>query len=256
MYGWKAFIGVIAAGRGDTFMYEFYKIVPQGVVLTYSGASGTIHQFTKEDIDQAIAKIDTGVTDLAKVRVDYIYILGNAMFTSQGVGSDRRVIHRFEEKYGIPVNTGITAEVDALKRMNIRRVAVVTPYEESMNDLLAGFLTQSGFEVAIIKGMGICEGKMIAAQPDYAAYRFAKSVHRECPDVDGIYLSSGRWPTINYLERLEKETGLSVVASTAAYIWAAFTRLKIMEHITGYGRLLEMLHSTDHLSERGGKSES
>ncbi len=252
MYGWRAFIGVIAAGRGDTFMYEFYKIVPEGVVLTYSGANGTIHQFTKEDIDHGIAKIETGVTDLARVGVDYIYILGNTLFTSQGLGSDTAVIQRFEEKFGIPVNTGITAEVDALKRLNIRRVAVVTPYEDSTNNLLARFLVQSGFEVALIKGMGIREGKSVAALPDYAAYRFAKSSYSECKNVDGIYISSARWPTIYNLERLEQETGLPVVTSTAAYIWAAFTRLKIKEHITGFGRLLETLDGDCRCSRSNG----
>jgi hypothetical protein len=77
MYGWRAFIGVIASGRGDTFMYEFYKVVPEGVVLTYSGANGTVHQYIKEDIDKGIANIEVGVTDLARLGVDYIYILGN-----------------------------------------------------------------------------------------------------------------------------------------------------------------------------------
>jgi len=222
-------------------MYEFYKLVREGVVLTYSGAGGKIHQLTQEDIQNAIDHIEEGVTDLAHVGVDYIYILGNALFTSQGVGSDRRVIQTFEERFGIPVNTGITAELDALRKMNIRKVAVATPYEENINKMLADFMTQSGFEVGIIKGMGLHEGRSVAALPNYAAYRFAKSVYRQCPAVDGIYIQSARWPTISYIERLEKETGLPVVTSTAAYVWAAFTRMQMKEHITGFGQLLETL---------------
>jgi maleate isomerase len=139
------------------------------------------------------------------------------------------------------VNTGLTADIDALKRMNIRKVAVVTPYDEATNNLLTRFLVQSGFDVVLTKGMGIREGKSVAALPDYAAYRFAKTAFMECKQVDGIYVASSRWPTIFNLERLENETGVPVVTSTAAHIWAAFTRLKIRQSITGFGGLLETL---------------
>lgn len=242
MYGWRARIGITSGGRGDTFMYEFYKIVPEGVVVVFGGTTGAILQLTQDYIDKAIANIEAGVTDLARVGVDYIFILGHPLFTSQGVGSDTRAIQRFEKKFGIPVNTGITAEVEALRYMNIRRVAVVTPHEKGINDMLSGFLTQSGFEVAMIKGMGIRENRMIAAQPDYEAYRLAKSVYRECPNVDGIYIQCPRLPTIYQVERIERETGVPVITSTPAYIWAAFKRLKIKERITGFGRLLETLN--------------
>jgi len=241
MYGWRARIGITSGGRGDTFMYEFYKIVPEGVVVVYGGPSGTILQLTQEYIDKAIARIEAGVEDLVRVGVDYIFSLGHPLYTSQGVGSDTRAIQMFEKRYGIPFNTGITAEVDALREMKIEKVAVVTPHEQGINDMLSRFLTQSGFEVALIKGMGIRENRMIAAQPDYEAYRLAKSIYIECPDVDGIYIQCPRLPTIFQIERIERETGVPVITSTPAYIWAAFKRLKIKERITGFGRLLETL---------------
>ena len=37
MYGWRARIGFIAPSRMDSFIYEFYKIVPEGVVAVLSG---------------------------------------------------------------------------------------------------------------------------------------------------------------------------------------------------------------------------
>lgn len=241
MYGWRARIGITSAGRGDTFMYEFYKIVPEGVVVVFGSGTGSILQLTQEYIDKAIANIEESVTDLARVGVDYIFILGHPRYTSQGVGSDIRAIQMFEKKFGIPVNTAITAEVEALRHMKIRKVAIVTPHGEYINNMLSKFITQSGFEVATIKGMNILENRMAAAQPDYEAYRLAKSVHRECPDVDGIYIQCPRLPTIYQVERIESETGLPVITSPLAYIWAAFKRLGIKEHASGFGRLLDTL---------------
>ncbi len=241
MYGWRARIGIFGGGRGDTFMYEFYKIVPEGVVVVFGAGTGAILQLTQDYIDKAIANIEAGVTDLARVGVDYIFVLGHPLYTSQGFGSDTQAIQMFEKKFGIPVNTGITAEVEALRCLNIRKVAIVTPHEKIINDMLTTFLTDSGFEVATIKGMNIRENRMVARQPDYEAYRLAKAVNRECPDVDGIYIQCPRLPIIYQVERIESETGLPVVTSTPAYIWAALKRLKIKEHFSGFGRLLETL---------------
>jgi maleate isomerase len=104
--------------------------------------------------------------------------------------------------------------------------------------MLTTFLSDSGFEVATIKGMNIRENKMVSRQPDYEAYRLAKAVHRECPDADGIYIQCPRLPIVYQIERIERETGLPVVTSTPAYIWTALKRLGIKEHISGFGRLL------------------
>ena len=84
MYGWRARIGKISPSRSDTFTYEFYKIVPEGVVLVLSGF--TIHKLVTDDIDKAAQRLETSAKDLAKVGVDFIIAGGGVnLFSQKGI---------------------------------------------------------------------------------------------------------------------------------------------------------------------------
>ncbi len=70
MYGWRARIGKISPSRSDTFTYEFYKIVPEGIVLVLSGF--TIFELVPGDLEKAYQRLEESAKDLAKVGVDFI----------------------------------------------------------------------------------------------------------------------------------------------------------------------------------------
>ncbi len=238
MYGWRARIGKISPGRSDTFTYEFYKIVPEGVVLVLSGF--TLFELVKEDIERAYQRIEECAKDLAKVGVDFIIAGGGAVFAHKGVGSDQEAIRRIWELTKIPATTTITSEVDALKKLSIKKLAIATPHEEETNKLLKNFFEQAGFTVLKIRGLGIRGGANVAKVPSFEVYRLAKNVFLEAPGAEGIFIASPRWPTIGNIDKLEKDLGVPVVTATTAMIWKTFDHLRIKEPIKGYGKLLEM----------------
>ena len=61
MYGWRGRIGVVLPSRGDTLTYEFYKIVPEGVVLVTSCLH--IYQLTKDQLQEAAKRYDEAAKD-------------------------------------------------------------------------------------------------------------------------------------------------------------------------------------------------
>ena len=50
MYGWRARIGHVAPSRGDTLVYEFYQMFPEGFMLLNS--TGTIRQLVDNDFER------------------------------------------------------------------------------------------------------------------------------------------------------------------------------------------------------------
>lgn len=237
MYGWRARIGLISPSRSDGFTYEFYKIVPEGVVLVLSGFG--IFDLVESDIENAHQRIEASAVDLAKVGVDYIIAGGTPLFALKGKGSDQAVIQKIEAITGVPATTSVTADMDALKALSITRVVIATPFKEERNRFLKEFLEQAGFDVLNIKGLGIEVNADIAKVPSYEIYRFAKQVFLEAPDADGIFIPCARWPTIGNIDKLEKDLGVPVLVGTTALIWKALDSLKIKEPIKGYGKLLE-----------------
>ncbi len=239
MYGWRARIGKISPSRSDTFTYEFYKIVPEGVVLVLTGFG--IYNLVSEELDDSYLRLENSAKDLAKVGVDFIIAGGGPpVFARKEGGKDQDAIRRIEELTKIPTTTSLTADIEALRKLSVKKVVVATPYVEERNQILKEYLEMIGFEVLNIKGLGIQVNADIAKVPTYEVYRHAKAAFLATPDAEGIFIPCARWPTIGNIDKLETDLEVPVVTSTTAQIWKAFDCLRIREPIKGYGKLLQM----------------
>ncbi len=239
MYGWRARVGHVAPSRGDVLVYEFYRMLPAGFMLL--NTTGTIRQLVDTDFDKQLKRIEEATLDLAENNCDVIIIGGSPLFTKLGYGSDIEISRRLSEKVGIPVVAGITGEMEALKKLGIKKVVVATPHEEELNQRMKKFLEASGFEVLKIEGYGIRKNSQISDLPEHASYKIAKKLYEKAPDADGIFVRCPRWPTIGDVALLESEIGKPVITSCQSYIWYALEVAHVKEKITGYGRLMETL---------------
>ena len=237
MYGWRGRIGVVFPSRGDTFTYEFYKMVPEGIVLVSTCLK--IYELTKEQLSEAMRQYDDAAQDLAQVGVDVMVLTGTPPFRLKGVGSDRAAIERVQKTTNIPTTTGITSEIEALKHLNVTKLVVATPFTEEVNERGKTFLEAHDFTVLEMKGLGIQRNSEIASLPLYAPYKLAKELFLKHPDCEGIYIQCPRWATAGIIDKLEKDLRVPVVTCVQASLWNALRILNIKEPISGYGRLLE-----------------
>lgn len=239
MYGWRAKIGHVAPSRGDTLVYEFYRMMPEGFMILNS--TGTIRQLVDADFERQLHRIEEAAEDLVENKCDSIIIGGSPLFTKLGHGSDIEMGKKLSAKFGVPISAGITGEVEALRALGIKKLVVATPHEDSLNERMKTFLQSSGFKVLKIQGYGVRKNADLTAMDSHAAYRIAKKLYEQAPDADGIFVPCPRWPTITDVDLLERETGKPVVTSCQAYIWHALKMAKVKEPVHGYGRLMASL---------------
>jgi len=239
MYGWRAKIGHVAPSRGDTLVYEFYKLLPEGFMLLNS--TGTIRQLVDSDFDRQLQRIEEATEDLVDNKCDAIIIGGSPLFTKLGYGSDREMASKLTAKFGIPISPGISGEIEALKSLAIEKVVVATPHEDTLNERMKAFLEASGLKVVKIEGYGVRKNADLTDMPVHAAYKIAKRLYEQAPEADGIFVPCPRWPTITDVDLLEREIGKPVITSSLAYIWFALRMAKVKENINGFGRLMESL---------------
>ncbi len=237
MHGWRARIGVVFPSRGDSFMYEFYQMVPKGVVLVASIIG--LFNLTKEELGNAILQYKTAARDLAQVGVNTLLLTGSPVFQLQGFGSDQEMIREVEQETGITTLTSVSAEVEAMRFLKMKKLAIATPFVEEVNQRSAAWYRQAGFEVLRIKGMGIQKNSEIARLPYYASYRIAREAFLEAPGADGIYIACPRWGTLEGIEKLEQDLGVPVVSSSQAGIWMALRKSRVGESISGFGSLMK-----------------
>jgi maleate isomerase len=239
MYGWRARIGHVAPSRGDTLVYEFYKIFSEGFMIL--NTTGTVRQLVDGDFEKQLERIEEAVQDLVENQCDSIIFSGSPLFTRLPFGSDRQLAQKLSDKFGVPVAAGLTAEVEALKAMNCKKLVVGTPYTEELNDRLKRHLEASGFEVLQIAGYGVRKNADLTDLPVHASYKIAKRLYAKAGDADGVFIACPRWPTLPDVELLEQEIKKPVVTSSLACIWYAMKLIDVKENVRGFGRLMASL---------------
>jgi len=219
-YGWRARIGhVYPAVVAESFMYEFYRIVPPGVTLVQTHL--VIQSLNeRQELEDSIKMIEQAAEYLAKRKVDIITLGGSPMFRLMGVGSDKAIIDRLESRFDIPVTTSQTAVVEAFHSLGVKKIAVASPYFDHQNEQVKKFLEGSGFEVVHIQGLS--------------------------QEVEAVYIPCAHF-SVPWLEELENDLRVPVVSSTAAVIWHSFKILKIRARVAGHGSLLASLSETKEL---------
>jgi maleate cis-trans isomerase len=239
MYGWRAKVGHVAPSRGDTLVYEFYQMLPEGFMILNS--TGTIRQLVDADFERQLERIEEAAADLVDNKCDSIIIGGSPLFTKLGYGSDIDMSKKLTAKFGVPISPGITGEVEALKSLGLKKLVVATPHEDTLNERMKVFLEKSGFNVLKIHGYGVRKNADLTDMDIHAAYRIAKRLYEQASEADGVFVPCPRWPTITDVDLLEREIDKPVVTSCQAYIWHALKMAKVKQSVTGFGRLMASL---------------
>jgi maleate isomerase len=220
-------------------VYEFYQMLPEGFMILNS--TGTIRQLVDADFERQLQRIEEAAADLVDNKCDSVIIGGSPLFTKLGHGSDIEMGKKLTARFGVPVVPGITGEIEALKAMNIKQLVVATPHEDTLNERMKAFLEASGFKVLKIQGYGVRKNADLTDMDEHSAYKIAKRLYEQAPDVDGVFVPCPRWPTITDVDLLEREIGKPVITSCQAYIWHALKMAKVKQEVRGFGRLMASL---------------
>lgn len=237
--GWKARIGYLAPqSAGESNACQFYRIVPEGVSMVYTCLG--IHELVASEWEPAHERLLDGARELARRKVDMMVQAGSPLVIAYPKGEDLRLIDAIEKATGIPATTDVTAPVEALKYLSVKKVAVASPMREELNPMVRRFLEGYDFEVVSIKNLDIPLFE-IERQPIAAGYKLAREAVRAAPDAEGIYFIGNCWMASENIDRLEKELKIPAVSAMTGLIWKCFNILRLREPIKGYGRLLESL---------------
>jgi len=132
---------------------------------------------------------------------------------------DRDITNVIEKNTGIPATTTATALVEAMREMNISRVAIASPYPKWLNERLVSFLAGKGIEVVRERGL---DTECPAFLPPDRSMALAREV--DCPEADGIFISCTNFRSLEGIETLEAELGKPVMTSNTTAMWHTLRR--------------------------------
>ncbi|MBI4523758.1 MAG: hypothetical protein HY695_08110 [Deltaproteobacteria bacterium] len=239
-YGWRGKIGKLNPTIiASTFVYEFYKVAPPGVMLLTRNLSVKDVR-NPADLDASVAQVEDAVKELKRAGANLILGAGIPVLLSAG---PEKILQMLGDLSALPAITTLSSALDAFRQLKAKRIAIATAYgKPELGESLAEYLKSKGYEVPYVSTIETGLTSIEKPNLDFAfVYQYGKKVFRQADRADVLYLPSSSWPTVEYVEYLERDLGAPVVSSALATFWNCFRTLDIHEPIQGYGRLLSSL---------------
>ncbi len=231
----RARIGLIVLATDNTLEYEFRRIFTlDGVALYQSRIPSpiAINPTTLKEMEKEIA----AATDVILPGLD-LDVVAYACTSGAVVIGEENVFARIREaRAEVACTTPITAAVAGLKALKAKRIALLTPYIDSVNQMLRRHIEARGIEVPVI-GSFNHENDNEVARISLTSLRDAVLELGHHPAVDAVFVSCTSLRLAEIAADLENELGKPVTSSNHALAWHCLRLAGINDPLPRWGKL-------------------
>jgi arylmalonate decarboxylase len=229
-------IGLIIPAAGNKVPDEAAQMYP-GIDFVAEGLG--LRTMNQQGYDSVVDRIAEAAETLAAREIDAITLIGTSLSFYKGAAFNEALVDSIRRTAGLPCTSMSTAILEGLRAVGARRLAVATAYIDDVNERLRRFLTESGFRVQSIVGLSIETSGIAGSVPDDELVALGKRASGQAPQADALLISCGGLRTLGVTVPLERATGLPVVSSMPAALWAAARLVGHDGRSAGFGRLLD-----------------
>ena len=133
------------------------------------------------------------------------------------------------------VTTPSTAALNALKKMNIKKLAIFTPYSKVLNDDVVNYFKSENFTVTSNSYFDITNDLDIGkVDPNYL---YEILCNMDLSEADALFVSCTALPALSLIDKLEKKLNKTVLSSNQVLIWDTLQSIGKTQPIEGFGKL-------------------
>jgi len=134
------------------------------------------------------------------------------------------------------VTTPITSAIKAFEKMKVKKIAVFTPYPESVNKTIFEYFTKKNIKVLSFSTFNLeLDVDFANIDPKYLSETLAKL---DINDADALFISCTALPALEIIDEVEKKINKLVFSSNQTLIWDTLRSVGYKSSIEGYGKLL------------------
>jgi maleate isomerase len=212
-------VGLIVPSSNTVMEVDLYRRLPAGATL-HTARMHLVETTPEGESAMLDDHLPTAVRDLATARPDAVVFGCTSAGALRGNAYEAELIQRMAAETGAEAISVAAAVRGAIRRRGAKRVGVVTPYVESLNEKIRVSLEDDGLEVAAIHGLGIDENFEIAAVDGAAIADFAVRCFGERDDIDLLFASCTNFRALDAVEAIEQRLGVPAMTSNLAALEA------------------------------------
>lgn len=234
----RAAIGLIVLSIDQTMEYEWRRIIDLPGVAFFESRIPCPPDITPETLMEMKKDIAAG-TELLLPGLDLDVVAFGCTSGAIVIGEEEifNQIHRVRP--GVACTTPITAAMAGLKKLGARRIALLTPYVESVNNLFKKHIEAQGVEIARIATFNHAVDAEVA-RIDAETLKSAILKVGVADDVDAVFVSCTSLRMADHHREVEQLLGKPVVASNSAMAWHAMRLAGVDNVLPQWGRLFEV----------------
>ena len=197
-------------------------------VVTISTEDDALAQFAPEQFDPAASL-------LADAKVD---VMGWNGTSSSWIGfdADRDLAAALADRYNVATTSAVIAINQLLARLSAQRIALVTPYTESIQQRIVATYRTAGIECTAETHSGISDNFSFGLIEEDRIWNDLTTVAEAKPDAVVVLCTNMQGAPL--AERFEAEFDIPLIDSVSAYLWGALRAAGVdTRQITGWGRL-------------------
>ena len=229
-------IGLIALGSDFVIEKDFNNIIQDKKIDFFVNRIKTYDPLNRENLIKMSEEL-TYVTSniLPNEDIDCIVYGCTSGTIASGFETIEKKIKNAKPKS--KVITPSTAAITALKKLNIKKISLFTPYPKKLNDEVLSFFKDEKFLITSNYYLDIeSDTDIWKVDPEYL---FKVLVSMDHADSDALFISCTALPVLQIIEKLEKKLKKFVLSSNQVLIWDTLEKIGQNNSINGFGKLFK-----------------
>jgi len=230
-------IGLIALASDYMIEKDFIKIIKDKKVDLFVNRIECFNPLTKENLIKMSEKVTEVTKDiLPNEKIDCVAYGCTSGTIAAGFDAIQKKIKNAKPE--AIVITPSTASIKALKRLNIKKIAIFTPYSKKLNDEVLDFFKNENFEIKANSYFNIESDIDIGkVDPNYLYEVLSKM---DLNGAEALFVSCTALPALSIIDKLEKKLNITVLSSNQTLIWDTLNSIKNKETTKGFGKIFEV----------------
>ena len=229
-------VGLIALATDYMIEKDFLSVIKDKDIDFFVNRIECFNPLTSENLIKMSEKVTEVTKDiLPNEKIDCIVYGCTSGTIAAGFNSIESKIKKAKPE--AKVSAPSESSIKALKKLNINKIAVFTPYPKKLNDEVIEFFKDQKFSISSNSYFDISSDVDIGkVDPNYLYEVLSKM---ELNDAEALFISCTALPALSIIDKLEKKIGKFVLSSNQTLIWDTLEKIGKNKSIQGFGKLFQ-----------------